>query len=179
MTALARKLRLPSKMLEATDEVNERQKLVLLPMMEKEYGKKLKGLRLTIWGLAFKPRTDDIREAPAIVLARQLLARGVSLVCHDPAAEDNARRELGNRVEFADNPYETLRGSDGLVLATEWNVYRRPDFVRMRDLMRRPVVFDGRNIYDPARLAERGFTCYGIGRPVGCPASKGKKGTSR
>ena len=170
MTALARKLGLPARILEAIDAVNESQKLSLLPVMEEEYGGSLKGLRFAIWGVAFKPRTDDVREAPALVLARALLERGAEVVCHDPAAEDNARRELGAAAAFADSPYEALRGADGLVLATEWNMYRRPDFMRMKELMRRPVIFDGRNIYDPARLAERGFVCHGIGRPVARPA---------
>ncbi|HOX08820.1 MAG TPA: UDP-glucose/GDP-mannose dehydrogenase family protein [Planctomycetota bacterium] len=169
MTALARKLGLPAAILEATDAANERQKLTLLPLIEKEYGGKLTGVRLALWGLAFKPRTDDVREAPALVLARALLDRGAAVVGHDPAAAENARRELGARLALAENPYEALRGADGLVLATEWNAYRRPDFMRMKELMRRPVIFDGRNIYDPARLAERGFTCYGIGRPVARP----------
>ena len=169
MSALARKLGLPAAILEATDAVNERQKLALVPLMEQEYGRSFRGLRLAIWGLAFKPRTDDVREAPALALAEALLARGAELVGHDPAALSTARRELGERVRYAANPYEALRGADGLLLVTEWNVYRRPDFLRMRELMRRPVIFDGRNIYDPGRLAERGFTCYGIGRPVARP----------
>jgi UDPglucose 6-dehydrogenase len=165
MAALAKGCGRPAEILEATDAVNERQKLVLVRMMEQEYGKSFKGLRLAVWGLAFKPRTDDVREAPAMVMAEHLLKRGAELVCHDPAAMDNARRVLGARVQYAPTPYDALRGADGLALVTEWSVYRRPDFLRMKELMRRPVIFDGRNIYDPQRLAERGFACYAIGRP--------------
>jgi len=171
MAALARELGLEAQMLAATDAVNERQKLALVPMMEEVYGRSFQGLRFALWGLAFKPRTDDVRESPALALAEALLARGAELVCHDPAAEANARLVLGTRVRYAACPYDALSGADGLLLVTEWSVYRRPDFARMKELMRRPVIFDGRNIYDPERLAERGFTCYGIGRPPARPKS--------
>jgi UDPglucose 6-dehydrogenase len=169
LSALARKLGRPARLLEATDLVNEDQKLVLLPMLEREYGQSFRGLRLAIWGLAFKPRTDDVREAPALVIAEELLRRGAEVACHDPEAVESARRVLGDRVKYAAGPYDALAGADGLLLVTEWNAYRRPDFVRMKGMMRRPAIFDGRNIYDPQRLAERGFTCYGIGRPVARP----------
>ncbi len=169
MIALARELDLPAGTLEATDAANQRQKLALLPMMAAEYGEDFSKLRLAIWGLAFKPRTDDVREAPSRVLAEELLRRGAEVICHDPVAIESARGVLGDRVTYAENAYAALEGADGLALVTEWNAYRRPDFARMRDLMRRPVIFDGRNIYDPARLASRGFTCHGIGRPVARP----------
>jgi UDPglucose 6-dehydrogenase len=169
MVALARGMGLPHGLLSATDAANERQKLALVPMIEAEYGARFAGLRLAVWGLAFKPRTDDVREAPALVLIRELLRRGAEVSAHDPAATESARRELGDAVRFAASPYEALELADGLALVTEWNVYRRPDFARMRAAMRRPVIFDGRNIYDPQRLASRGFTCYGIGRPAGRP----------
>ncbi len=169
MVALARELNLPAGTLEAADAANRRQKLALVPMMAAEYGSDFSKLRLAVWGLAFKPRTDDVREAPSLVLIEELLRRGAEVVCHDPVAGDNARRALGERVTFAENAYAALDGADGLALVTEWNAYRRPDFARMKELMRRPVIFDGRNIYDPARLASRGFTCHGIGRPVRRP----------
>ena len=171
ITALARELGLPAGILEATDAANQRQKLALVPMMEEEYGGDLSKLRVALWGLAFKPRTDDVREAPALALIEELLRRGAEVVCHDPVAAGSAGKALGERegLGFAENQYEALRGADGLALVTEWNAYRRPDFMRMRELMRRPVIFDGRNIYDPARLASRGLTCYGIGRPPARP----------
>jgi UDPglucose 6-dehydrogenase len=169
MSALARELGLPSEVLEATDQVNQRQKLALVPLMTGEYGEDFSGLRLAVWGLAFKPRTDDVREAPSLALIGNLLSRGAEVVCHDPVAAGSAARVLGDRVRFAGSSYEALDGADGLALVTEWNIYRRPDFARMREAMRRPVIFDGRNIYDPERLATRGFTCYGIGRPVARP----------
>jgi len=166
MEALARELGLPARILEATDDVNERQKLALVPLMEEEYGRDFSSLKIALWGLAFKPRTDDVREAPSLVLIEELLSRGVEVVCHDPVAVESVQRILGDRVSYASTAYEALEGADGLALVTEWNAYRRPDFARMREAMRRPVIFDGRNIYDPERLATRGFTCYGIGRPV-------------
>lgn len=169
MMAMARSLGLPAQMLAATNAINERQKLALLPLLEAEYGASLAGRRLAVWGLAFKPRTDDVREAPALALVNELLARGADVACHDPAATENARRALGPRPAMTAGMYDAVDGADGLILATEWNAYRRPDFARMRSLMRRPVVFDGRNIYDAQRMAERGFTCYGIGRPVARP----------
>jgi UDPglucose 6-dehydrogenase len=173
MSALARELELPAEILAATDRVNERQKLSLVPLMEQEYGRDFSELRLAVWGLAFKPRTDDVREAPSLVLVEELLGRGAEVVCHDPVAAESARRVLGERVRFAESSYEALKDADGLALVTEWNAYRRPDFARMREAMRRPVIFDGRNVYDPNRLATRGFTCYGIGRPAARPEAAG------
>lgn len=171
MIAVARELGRPARVLEAADAVNAAQKLALVPMMESEYGPDFSGLRLAVWGLAFKPRTDDVREAPALALIAELLRRGAAVAAHDPAAADNARRALGDGVAWAPNPYAALEGADGLALVTEWNEYRRPDFTRMRSLMRRAVIFDGRNIYDPERLASRGFVCHSVGRPATRPAA--------
>jgi len=114
--------------------------------------------------LAFKPRTDDVREAPALVLIEELLAAGVSLRVHDPEAMANARRLLGEKVVYCDRPYGALEGADGLAIVTEWQEFRNPDFDLMRRLMRCPVVFDGRNLYEPQTLSGLGFTYYSIGR---------------
>jgi len=117
-----------------------------------------------VLGLAFKPNTDDMREAPALTIIEALLAEGVSVKVHDPVAMTEAKHRLGDRVTYFDNYYEALRDADGLVVVTEWNEFRRPDFERMKSLLRQAVVFDGRNIYDPSRLRDLGFTYYGMGR---------------
>jgi UDPglucose 6-dehydrogenase len=121
---------------------------------------------VAIWGLAFKPRTDDIREAPALVLIDALLAAGASIRVNDPEAIANVREIYGDRLVYCDRPYGALEQADALAIVTEWNEFRNPDFVVMSRLMRHPVIFDGRNLYDPARMASLGFTYQGIGRAV-------------
>ena len=121
---------------------------------------------MAIWGLAFKPRTDDIREAPALVLIDALLAAGVALRVHDPEALANVRAIYGDRLTYCDRPYGALEQADALAIVTEWNEFRNPDFEVMARLMRQPVIFDGRNLYDPARMAALGFTYHGIGRAL-------------
>jgi len=116
-----------------------------------------------VWGLAFKPRTDDVREAPALVLIRKLLEAGVKVSAFDPEAVETARAELGGDVEYVENAYAALEGAEALLLATEWNEFRRPDFERMKKLMKKPVIFDGRNIYTRASVEEAGFDYFGIG----------------
>jgi UDPglucose 6-dehydrogenase len=164
LIAMGRQVRSPVKLLEAVDQVNEAQKHVLYGKIREHYGKELRGLTLGIWGLAFKPRTDDIREAPSLVLIEELLATGVSLRVHDPEAMTNARKILGTRVTYCDRPYGALEGADGLAIVTEWQEFRNPDFQVMRRLMRRPVIFDGRNLYEPHTVAAHGFTYQSIGR---------------
>jgi len=122
-----------------------------------------------VWGLAFKPNTDDMREAPSLVTIRGLLEAGARVVAHDPVATDEARRHLGDSVLYAETNYETLEGADALVIHTEWHPYRRPDFARMRATMATPLVFDGRNLYDPDAMAEAGFEYHSIGRRTTVP----------
>ncbi|HYN36525.1 MAG TPA: UDP-glucose/GDP-mannose dehydrogenase family protein, partial [Actinomycetota bacterium] len=117
------------------------------------------------WGIAFKPRTDDIREAPSLVLIEDLLSAGAEVAVFDPEAMDNARRVLGNRVTFSDSAHEALEGADALVVVTEWNEFRFPDFDRMKQELKEPVVFDGRNVYDPRAMSDLGFVYVSIGRP--------------
>lgn len=117
-----------------------------------------------MWGLAFKADTDDVRESPALVLIGALLEAGARVQAHDPEAAEAARRVFGDRITYADNPYAAAEGADALVLVTEWRMYRNPDFERLRDLLRRPLILDGRNLYDPERLEAAGFEYYGIGR---------------
>ena len=152
------------QILDAVEKVNKRQKGIIVDKVRKHYGEGLRGKTLALWGLAFKPNTDDMREAPALTIIEALLAEGVSVKVHDPVAMTEAKHRIGDRVTYFDNYYEALRDADGLVVVTEWNEFRRPDFERMKSLLRQAVVFDGRNIFDPSRLRDLGFTYYGMGR---------------
>jgi UDPglucose 6-dehydrogenase len=151
------------KILHAVQEVNERQKTRLFAKMQAHFGT-LKGKTIAVWGLAFKPKTDDMREAPAIPLITQLLDSGAKVQTYDPEALKVARGIFGTRVQYVTKSYEALKGADALAIVTEWNEFRRPDFVRMRKLMRSPVVFDGRNLFTPDQMKGNGFTYYSIGR---------------
>ena len=157
-------LGVPASILEAVEEVNERQKRVLWERIVGRFGEDLSGRRFGVWGLSFKPRTDDMREAPSLVTIDALLERGAEVVAHDPEAMGEARRILGDRIRYAEHAYEVLEDADALVIHTEWQPYRVPDFPRMRSLMREPVIFDGRNIYRPAQMVEEGFEYHSIGR---------------
>lgn len=154
----------PLALLEAVDRVNEAQKRVLAKKIRRHYGSTLKEKTIALWGLAFKPRTDDIREAPALVLIDALLAEGVALRVHDPEALANVQAIYGDRLVYCDRPYGALEGADGLAIVTEWQEFRHPDFELMRRLMREPVIFDGRNLYEPKNLTANGFAYYGVGR---------------
>lgn len=150
--------------LEAVERVNARQKLVLLDKLRGALGGSTAGREVAVWGLAFKAETDDMRESPAIPLVEGLLADGAVVRVHDPKAMEVARGLFGDRVRYAGDPYDALTGADALAIVTEWLVYRNPDFDRMRSLMRQPLVVDGRNLYDPPRMARLGFTYRSIGR---------------
>ncbi len=152
------------KILAAVEEVNERQKRVLVQKLKNHFDGQLRGKTIALWGLSFKPRTDDIREAPALSIIKDLLDEGATVRAHDPVAIPAARALFSTAVDFCENNYEALNGADALLIVTEWNEFRRPDFDRMKSLMKQPVVFDGRNIYDPKTMTERGFVYYGIGR---------------
>jgi UDPglucose 6-dehydrogenase len=164
LVATARENGLEYELLRAVERINDRQKKLLIHKAVRHYGGSLEGKSFAVWGLAFKPKTDDMREAPAIDVIEGLLGKGAEVRAHDPVAEAAARHLFGQRVRFCKGPYEALEGADGLFLVTEWNEFRQPDFERMRSLMRQPVIFDGRNLYDPKRLRERGFTYFGVGR---------------
>jgi UDPglucose 6-dehydrogenase len=150
--------------LEAVEGVNERQKLRLLTKMQSQLGS-LKGKRIAIWGLAFKPRTDDMREAPAVPLISGILAAGAAVQAYDPEAMTVARGIFGSKVTFAESSYSALKGADALAIVTEWNEFREPDFERMKKLLRSPIIFDGRNLYNPDQIRAHGFTYLSIGRP--------------
>ncbi len=155
------------EVIEATERVNESQKLFLLQKIRAHLGGDLKGKTLALWGLAFKPRTDDIREAPALSLIRGLVLAGARVRAFDPEAMLEARSHLmdvDSEVTYCRKSYEACDGADGLVLVTEWNEFREPDFDRVRSLLKEPVIFDGRNIYNPETLKKLGFTYFGVGR---------------
>jgi UDPglucose 6-dehydrogenase len=166
LTALARQLGLVPALLEAVERVNESQKQVLMAKVREHFRGGLRGKKLAIWGLAFKPRTDDIRDAPALALIDALLAESVSLRVHDPEAMNNVRARYGDRLVYTARPYEALEGVDGLVICTEWQEFRNPDFEQMKRLMAAPVIFDGRNLFELKTVAGHGFTYYSIGREV-------------
>jgi UDPglucose 6-dehydrogenase len=152
------------QILEAVDAVNTRQKGVLIPKIKRHFKGELKGKIIAIWGLAFKPRTDDMREAPSITVVNELLKEGAKLQVHDPVAIKEARKVFGRRVKYCNRPYEALRNAHAMVLMTEWTEFRNPDFERMKKLMAGHAIFDGRNIYNPKIMREMKFKYYGIGQ---------------
>jgi UDPglucose 6-dehydrogenase len=154
----------PLGVLKAVEDANDRQKHRLFAKVQGVMPGDLRGRRIAVWGLAFKPNTDDMREAPSLVLIEELLAAGATVVAHDPAAVHEARRKLGDRITYAETGYAALDGADALVVVTDWNEYRHPDFARIRQALRHPIVVDGRNLYDPARMKQLGFTYVSIGR---------------
>jgi UDPglucose 6-dehydrogenase len=154
------------RILEAVEQVNERQKLRLLERLDGHFGRrKLAGRTIAVWGLSFKPRTDDMREAPAVPIIRGLLERGATVRAFDPEARQVAKRIFKNDILYARNAYDALSGAEALLVVTEWNEFREPDFARMKKLMKAPVIFDGRNLYDPVQIRGLGFTYTSIGRP--------------
>jgi UDPglucose 6-dehydrogenase len=155
----------PLDVLTAVESANDRQKRVLVEKVRAALGKDLKGKRIALWGLAFKAGTDDMREAPSLTLISALLDEGVSICAHDPAAGDHARALLGNRIDYAETNYEALSGADALVVVTDWNEYRHPDFERVKRALKQPVIVDGRNLYDVEKMRELGVRYHSIGRP--------------
>ena len=160
----ARQCETPLRVLEAVESANDRQKKRLFEKLSEAMDGTLSGARVAVWGLSFKPNTDDMRESPALELIESVLAAGGSVTAHDPAAMEEARRRLGDRIAFANTNYDALTGADALVIVTDWNEYRHPDFQRMKSTLRRPIVIDGRNLYSPEKLASLGFTYRSFGR---------------
>ncbi len=154
-----------AKILSAVEEVNKDQRDRFVNKVLQHIGEDLKGKTFAVWGLAFKPQTDDMREAPAIDIITELRKRGASFKAYDPIAVENARNVIGDdRMEYLKNNYDALKGADALLLLTEWHHFRKPDFDKMKSLMKSPVIFDGRNQYEPAKMKELGFTYFSIGR---------------
>jgi UDPglucose 6-dehydrogenase len=150
--------------LKAVMYVNERQKTYLLPRIKEYFNNDLKNKKITLWGLAFKPNTDDIREAPALAIIDELLREGASISAFDPEAMPNVKKKLGDRITFMSTQYDAIKDCDALIIATEWNEFRTPDFDRMLSLMKHKVIFDGRNVYEPGRMKDLGFHYESIGR---------------
>lgn len=169
LVSVAERNGLNLQILEAVDSVNEAQKEVLFQKLSLHFEGNLSGRVVAIWGLAFKPRTDDIREAPSLVLIDRLLAAGAKVRAHDPVAMENVRKIYGDKITYCQTPYETLDGAEAMVIVTEWNEFRNPDFEVIRKKLRQPVIFDGRNLFDPGKMAQLGFRYSGIGleaRPI-------------
>ncbi len=166
LSAMASDHGIEPQMLMAVDRVNERQKQVMIEKLEEHFDGKLAGKTIAIWGLAFKPRTDDIREAPALVLIDHLLKQGAKVQAHDPEAMPNVQAEYGDKVTFCKKSLEALQDADALAIMTDWNAYKRPNWEEVLRLLKSPTVFDGRNLYDPLRMRDRGFRYYSVGRPT-------------
>lgn len=160
----AKEYDMPLRVLDAVEVANDRQKERLFEKLQAAAGGDVTGLRVAVWGLAFKANTDDMRESPSLVLIERLLASGATVVAHDPAAMEEAHRRLGDRVGYAETNYEALKDADALVVVTDWNEYRHPDFNRIKTTMRRPIVIDGRNLYEPTKMRALGFTYTSVGR---------------
>lgn len=152
------------QILESVIDVNQKQKTALIPKIRKYFGDDLKGKRIGLWGLAFKPETDDIREAPALYIIEELLAAGAEVTAFDPEAMENVKRKLGDAISFAPGMYGAVEDMDALVICTEWSVFRNPNFGMVKDLLKAPVIFDGRNLYDVDEMKSRGFHYESIGR---------------
>jgi UDPglucose 6-dehydrogenase len=157
------------KILEAVDEVNNRQKQVLLDKIEAFFQGNIEGRKFAVWGLSFKPDTDDIREAPSLVIIKSLIERGANVSAYDPEAMNNVRKELGDIIHYAQDMYEALEGSDALIIVTEWNVFRTPDLDKVKSLLKQPVIFDGRNVFDWNDMQGKGFYYFSIGRKAVIP----------
>jgi UDPglucose 6-dehydrogenase len=161
---MARSAGVEPRILEAIDAVNSHQKTILPCKIEQHFGGQLAGRRVAVWGLSFKPRTDDVREAPALVLIDRLLAGGAKVQVHDPEALENVRQLYGDKLSYFEQPYGALEGAEALAIMTEWKEFLQPDFACMRALMKAPVIFDGRNLYNPSVLKAAGFSYHSIGR---------------
>lgn len=160
------------QILNAVMDVNEKQKLHLLPKINRYFKNNLKGKRFALWGLAFKPNTDDIREAPALYIIDELVKEGATVCAYDPEAMNNVRGILGDKIQFADNQYDCLDGADALIIATEWNEFRTPNFLKIVTALKNKVIFDGRNLFETDAIKELGFYYESVGRSVADPGAK-------
>jgi UDPglucose 6-dehydrogenase len=154
----------PLTILQSVEEINQEQRKRFYQKIARHFQGKLEGLRVAVWGLAFKPNTDDVREAPVYYILDELLKAKAQVAVFDPEAMKNVQAKYGDRLEYAESSYGAIQGADALIVVTEWNEFRKPDFGLMKNLMRQPVIFDGRNIYDPAKVRQRGFLYHSIGR---------------
>jgi len=153
-----------SRVLKAVTEVNRDQRLRIVARVREHFGKNLRGKTIAVWGLSFKPNTDDMREAPSIEIINGLLQMGAKVAAHDPVAMSQARKLFRNKIRLAPNPYAAVKAASALMIITEWNEFRRPNFTKLRELLKEPVIFDGRNLYEPNLMKTLGFIYYSVGR---------------
>ena len=163
---MAEKIGTEAKVLKSVEDVNNAQKYVLANKVKSHFGDNLTGKKFAVWGLAFKPQTDDMREAPSLIIIRELLNAGAEVIAYDPEAMNESRRRFGKieKLHYAEDNFEALKDADALLLITEWHQFRHPNFDKIKQLLKNPIIFDGRNQYDPDQLRKNGFTYYGIGR---------------
>jgi UDPglucose 6-dehydrogenase len=169
LEAMGKSAHVPMDIVTAVDAVNRRQRDILVSKVLSHFGGRLSERTIAVWGLSFKPRTDDMREAPAVTIIERLLASGARVRAHDPEATERARGIFESHkadIDFCAINYDCLKAADALILVTEWDEFRHPDFAKMKSLMKSPVIFDGRNIYDPGQMKEEGFVYYAMGRPA-------------
>lgn len=164
LLSTAKKNDVPMGIIEAAEEANLRQKHFLVTKVKNHFGPDLKGLRFAIWGLAFKPNTDDMREAPSITIIEDLISAGAEVSAFDPVALQSAQKVLPSQTQLCLSSYEVLKGANALLIVTEWNEFRHPDFQKIKHSLKQPIVFDGRNVYDPVKMRAEGFTYFGVGR---------------
>jgi len=155
---------MPTRLLAAVHEVNQRQRDAFFAKIDKHFGDKLKGAKIAVWGIAFKPGTDDIREAPSVTLMQHLLKRGATITAHDPVAHETCQHVLGDTIAYCEDPMKTIDGVDALIICTDWDEFKHPDFDGMKQRMKQPLIFDGRNLYRLATMKEAGFVYYSVGR---------------
>ena len=154
----------PIRLLKVVDEANKLQKLILVKKILKHFDRNIKGKKFAVWGLAFKPNTDDMREAPSIYIINELVRLGAKVSAYDPAAMENAKFYLDDILDYTQDQYSILKDSDALLILTEWNEFRNPDFNRIKTDLKSPIIFDGRNVFEIKKMEELGFTYYSIGR---------------
>jgi len=156
----------PLAILNAVDSVNANQRYIIINKILHHFNNDIKGKTFALWGLSFKPMTDDIREAPALTILKELLARGANIKAHDPIAMENVKNIIGDSITYHDKAYDAIKDADALLIITEWNEFRNPDFDKIKNMLKKPIIFDGRNIYDPKEMKDLGFVYYGVGRGV-------------
>ena len=152
------------KILDAVDKINQKQKIALIPKILQHFDNNINGKTFAMWGLAFKPETDDIREAPALYILEKLLQLGANIIAFDPEAMDKVKNKIGDKIKYAEKAIDATIDADALIISTEWNVFRTPNFIQLIDNLKKPVIFDGRNLYDLTKMKEKKFTYYSIGR---------------
>jgi len=154
------------KILKSVVEVNKKQIELFFNKISNHYNGNIKGKHFGLWGLAFKPNTDDVREAPALALIKKMIDGGAKIKAFDPEAKETTKAQIGKKIEYTETAYDAIKNCDALIIVTEWNEFRNPDLDKVKSLLKEPVIFDGRNLYDLDTMKEKGFTYYSVGRAV-------------